>query len=257
MRFAVIIPARYASTRFPGKPLVDLAGRPMVVRVCERAAESGAASVHVATDDERIADAVRAHGFAALITRSDHASGTDRLAEAAAQLGLDPGAIVVNVQGDEPLIAPSLIAEVASALERNADASVATACHPIADAESAFSPNVVKVVLDSRGFALYFSRAPIPWARDAYAHGGREPPPGLPIYRHAGIYAYRAGFLASYADLAPAPLERFEALEQLRVLWHGYRIAVAVSTQDLAPGVDTPQDLEKARAWFDREGKSG
>jgi len=257
VNFAVVIPARYASTRFPGKPLVDLGGKPMVVRVCERAAASGAASVHVATDDERIAHAVRAHGYRTLMTRADHVSGTDRIAEAAAQLGLADEAIVVNVQGDEPLIAAALIGQVAAVLAQHPRAAVSTACHPIHDADSAFNPNVVKVVLDAQGEALYFSRAPIPWARDAYAGGARRPPAGLPLYRHAGIYGYRVAFLRRYAALTPSPLEAFEALEQLRVLWHGERIAVAVSSEEIPPGVDTPADLELVRARFDRASETG
>jgi 3-deoxy-manno-octulosonate cytidylyltransferase (CMP-KDO synthetase) len=232
--FSVIIPARYASTRFPGKPLVDLAGKPMVVRVCERAAQSGARGVHVATDDERIASAVRSHGFSVVMTRSDHPSGTDRLAEAAAQLNLAERDIVVNVQGDEPLIEPALIGQVAARLE---GADMSTACHAIHDAASLASPNVVKVVLDANGYALYFSRSRIPYPRE-----------GAPVcYRHAGIYAYRVGFLKRYAALPPAPLEKAEALEQLRALWHGHRIAVVVSETDIPPGVDTPQDLEAVR----------
>jgi 3-deoxy-manno-octulosonate cytidylyltransferase (CMP-KDO synthetase) len=237
LRFNVIIPARYASTRFPGKPLADLAGKPMVVRVCERAAASGAAGVHVATDDERIAAAVRAHGYEALMTRPDHASGTDRLAEAARQLRLGEDEVVVNVQGDEPLIASRLVFEVAQLLEQRRDAPVSTACHEIHDEASLSSPNVVKVVLDARGYALYFSRSRVPYPRE----------PGGRWYRHAGIYGYRAGFLGKYAGLAACPLERTEALEQLRVLWHGYRIAVAVSEAEIPPGVDTPQDLEAVR----------
>jgi 3-deoxy-manno-octulosonate cytidylyltransferase (CMP-KDO synthetase) len=200
---------------------------------------------------------VRAQGFEVRFTRTDHSSGTERIAEAAAALGLADDAIVVNVQGDEPLIPRTLIGEVAAVLERRPDASVSTACHPIHDAASVFSPNVVKVVLDAQGCALYFSRAPIPYARDAYAAGGREPPARLPCYRHLGIYGYRAGFLRRYAKLAPSPLEQFESLEQLRVLWHGYRIAVTVSSHDVPPGVDTPQDLETVRALFDRFGDSG
>jgi 3-deoxy-manno-octulosonate cytidylyltransferase (CMP-KDO synthetase) len=253
MPFSVIIPARYGSSRFPGKPLVDLAGRPMIVRVCERAAASGAQAVCVATDDERIAQAVRARGYPALMTHAAHASGTDRLAEAAEQLALADTAIVVNVQGDEPLIEPALIANVAAALERDAGASVSTACHPLRDSADIFNPNVVKVVLDARGHALYFSRAPIPWARDAYAAGRREPPAGLPCFRHIGIYGYRAGFLKRYAGLAPSPLEQYEALEQLRVLWHGHRIAVSVSEHEAPPGVDTPQDLDKVRRALQSE----
>jgi len=233
--FAVLIPARYASTRFPGKPLADLAGRPMVVRVCERAQASGAAPVCVATDDERIADAVRAHGFEARMTRAAHATGTERIAEAAAALGLAEERIVVNVQGDEPLIAPALIARVAAALAARPDADVATACHPIRDAREFANPNVVKAVLDARGDALYFSRAGIPFPRDGGA------PDGL---RHVGIYAYRAGYLRRYARLAPSPLEAIEQLEQLRVLWHGGRIVTVLEQGAIPPGVDTPADLE-------------
>ncbi len=255
--FSVIIPARYASTRFPGKVLADLGGKPMVVRVCERARASGAERVCVATDDDRVAQAVSGHGFEARMTRADHPSGTDRIAEAALALGLPDQAVVVNVQGDEPLIAPALMGEVAAALGHDAEASVSTACHPIHDAASVFNPNVVKVTLDANGRALYFSRAPIPYARDAYADGAREPPDGLPCYRHLGIYGYRVGFLRRYAGLAPSPLEQFESLEQLRVLWHGYRIAVTVSRHEVPPGVDTPQDLETVRELFDRNRESG
>ncbi len=237
MKFHVIIPARYASSRFPGKPLADIAGRPMVVRVCERAERSGAASVHVATDDERIAAAVRTAGHAAVMTRADHPSGTDRIAEAAAALAFSDSDIVVNVQGDEPLIEPALIARVARLLEELPQASVSTACHVIDEEAALASPNVVKVVLDAQGYALYFSRSRIPYPREG----------GASCYRHAGIYGYRVAFLKSYAALAPSPLERAEALEQLRVLWHGYRIGVAVSETDIPPGVDTPQDLEAVR----------
>lgn len=237
MKFTVIVPARYASSRFPGKPLADLGGRPMVARVCERAAKSGAAAVHVATDDERIAAAVREHGHSALMTRADHVSGTDRIAEAAKRLKLGDDDIVVNVQGDEPLIAPALIGQVALALDRQRDASVATACHAIHDEASLASPHVVKVVLDAKGYALYFSRSRIPYPREG----------GGAWYRHAGIYAYRARFLSKFSSLAESPLERTEALEQLRVLWHGYRIAVVISETEIPPGVDTPQDLEAVR----------
>ncbi len=209
----------------------------MVVHVCERAAMSGAAGVHVATDDKRIADAVRAHGYRAIMTRPDHASGTDRLAEAARKLALRDADIVVNVQGDEPLIAPKLISQVARILTRNKKASVSTACHAIHDEPSLGNPNVVKVVLDAEGYALYFSRSRIPFPREA----------GAACYRHAGIYGYRVGFLKKYSRLEPAPLEKSEALEQLRVLWHGLRIAVAVSKTEIPPGVDTPDDLEAVR----------
>jgi len=240
LKFQVIIPARYASTRFAGKPLADLQGKPMVVHVCERAKKSGAAAVHVATDDERIAAAVRAHGYSALMTRADHPSGTDRLAEAAKKLRLKDSDIVVNVQGDEPLISPKLISQVARILAKNRAASVSTACHAIHDEASLASPNVVKVVLDREGYALYFSRSRIPFPREG------DPK----CYRHAGIYGYRVAFLKKYARLKPSPLEKSEALEQLRALWHGYRIAVAVSETEIPPGVDTPQDLEAVRKIF-------
>jgi len=248
--FTVIIPARYASTRLPGKPLADIAGKPMVVRVAERAVAAGAARVVVATDDARIKAAVEAHGIAACLTAADHATGTDRLAEAAQQLGLPDDAIVVNVQGDEPLLLPALIRAVAELLAAHPDAAIATACHPITDVEEAFNPNVVKVVLDGRGYALYFSRATIPWARDAFAGGRDAVPEGLPLYRHYGLYAYRVRFLRVFPTLASAPIERFEALEQLRALWHGFRIVVAVTAGTPAPGVDTPEDLDRVRALF-------
>ena len=209
----------------------------MVVRVCERALASGARTVAVATDDERIAKAVEQHGHRALMTRADHVSGTDRIAEAAAALGLNDDDIVVNVQGDEPLIDPGLVKEVAAALERNGEASMSTACHAIHDEASFTNPNIVKVVLDARGFALYFSRAGIPYPREGRAAA----------YRHIGIYGYRVSFLLRYSSLAVSPLEQAEALEQLRALWHGFRIVVTVSAAAAAPGVDTPQDLEAVR----------
>ena len=248
--FVALIPARFASSRLPGKPLADIAGRPMVVRVAERALEAGATQVAVATDDERIRAVVAAHGIPVCMTRADHATGTDRLAEAAAQLGLADDAIVVNVQGDEPLLEPALIRAMAQTLARRPDAAIATACHPITDVTEAFSPNVVKVVLDARGDAMYFSRATIPWARDAFAQARDRLPADLPLYRHYGLYAYRVAFLRAYPGLAPAPVERFEALEQLRALWHGYRIAVAITHGTPAPGVDTPEDLARVRALY-------
>jgi 3-deoxy-manno-octulosonate cytidylyltransferase (CMP-KDO synthetase) len=234
VKFTVIVPARHASSRFPGKPLADIAGKPMVVRVCEQAAKSGAAAVHVATDDERIAQAVRAHGHSALMTRADHVSGTDRIAEAAKLLKLGVQEIVVNLQGDEPLMPPQLISQVAAGLQQKKDASMSTACHAIHDAAGLSNPNVVKVVFDAEGYALYFSRARIPHPRE----------PGGEWFRHVGLYAYRVGFLLNYATLAQSPLEKTEALEQLRALWHGYRIAVSVSETAIPPGVDTPRDLE-------------
>ena len=254
--FIVLIPARRASSRLPAKVLADLAGKPMVVRVADQAAQSGASQVLIATDDAEIRSVVEQHGYRALLTRADHRSGTDRLSEAAQQLGLADDAIVVNVQGDEPLISPDLIAEVAAELARRPDCAIATACHALIEAADMFNPNIVKVALDKRNSALYFSRATIPWARDAFAADRDTLPPGLPIYRHMGLYAYRAAFLRSFPSLEPAPLEQFEALEQLRALWHGYRIAVHITAATAAPGVDTPADLELVRALLKSENQS-
>jgi 3-deoxy-manno-octulosonate cytidylyltransferase (CMP-KDO synthetase) len=250
--FRVVIPARHASTRLPGKPLADIGGRPMVVRVLERAMAAGAEEVWVAADHPDVRDAARAAGARVLMTRADHPSGTDRLAEVAATLGWRDEDIVVNVQGDEPLIDPALIAAVARELAADPEAAIATAAHPLRDADEAFNPNVVKVVCDARARALYFSRAPIPWARDAWAGGARDLPAGLPLFRHVGLYAYRAAFLHRYAALAPAPIERWEKLEQLRALWHGFPIRVL--TLEAAPpaGVDNEEDLARVRAVFAR-----
>ena len=249
MSFTVLIPARLASTRLPDKPLADIAGLPMVVRVARAAAASRALRVVVAADAPQIVDACRAHGVVALLTRADHPSGSDRLAEACELLGLDGQASVVNVQGDEPLIAPSMIDACAGLLERRPDCVMATVAHAIDDAAEFANPNVVKVVIDALDRALYFSRAPIPWWRDAPASGSAVLPQPRPL-RHVGIYAYRAGFLRRFPSLPPAPPEQIEALEQLRVLWHGERIAVHVSAERPGPGVDTPQDLERVRALF-------
>ncbi|HJV25689.1 MAG TPA: 3-deoxy-manno-octulosonate cytidylyltransferase [Aromatoleum sp.] len=251
--FNVVIPARYASTRLPGKPLADIGGKPMVVRVLDQARKAGAASVWVASDDGRVLDAVRAAGADALMTRADHPSGTDRLAEVVEALEWSDDAIVVNVQGDEPQIDPDLIRAVAEALAADPDAAIATAAHPIADAGEFFNANVVKVVCDARAHALYFSRAPIPWPRDAFAADRSAVPEGLPVQRHIGIYAYRVAFLRRYAELAPSPLEGWEALEQLRALWHGYRIRVLSVAEAPAAGIDTPEDLARVRAVFDRQ----
>ncbi len=253
--FVVVIPARYASSRLPGKALADIAGKPMVVHVADRARESGAAEIIVATDDARIMDAVGRHGHSAMMTRADHTSGTDRIAEVAAQRGWPGQQIVVNVQGDEPRIAPALIRAVAGQLAGHGDAQIATACHPVHAAAEMFDPNAVKVVIDKDGYALYFSRAPIPYARDAFGSDQSRLPDGLPAYRHLGLYAYRCGFLRTYATLAPAAIERFESLEQLRALWHGHRISVAITDQAPEPGVDTPADLEKMRAAFSGTGR--
>ncbi|MEW9900358.1 3-deoxy-manno-octulosonate cytidylyltransferase [Chitinivorax sp. PXF-14] len=246
--FIVVTPARHASTRLPGKPLLDIGGKPMIVRVAERARLSAARAVYVATDHAGIADAVRGCGFEPVMTSPDHASGTDRLAEVADKLALPDDTIVVNVQGDEPLIDPALIDAVARQLAEHPEAPMATACHAIDEAEHLFNPNVVKVVLDHAGRALYFSRAPIPYARDAFAQNREALPAGLPVFRHIGIYAYRAHFLRTYRSLAPCAIEQYEALEQLRVMWHGHPISVHIAASAPAPGVDTAEDLERVRA---------
>ena len=248
--FRVLIPARLSSIRLPRKPLADLIGRPMVVHVAQRAAQSAAAEVVVACDHGDIAEACSAHGVRAVLTRADHATGSDRLAEACGLLGWDGDALVVNVQGDEPLIDPALIDACARTLAERPDCVMGTAAHPIHDEHEFRNPNVVKVVLDAAGRALTFSRAPIPWWRDGSAPGAPALPPealGLPALRHIGLYAYRAGFLRRFAALPESPLERVESLEQLRVLWHGESIAVHVAAAAPAPGVDTPEDLERVR----------
>lgn len=251
--FHVVIPARHASTRLPGKPLADIAGKPMVVRVVERALLSGAREVWVATDHTAVAEAVRAHGHRVCMTSPECASGTDRLAEAVTQRGWPDDAVVVNVQGDEPLIDPELVRQTAQLLHARADAAMTTVCHPLHDIREVFNPNVVKVVLDGQGYALYFSRAPIPWARDAYPSPFCLPsslPSGLPVFRHVGLYAYRVAFLKAYPALSRPPVEGYEALEQLRALWHGYRIAVITTDHPSPPGVDTEADLEAVRRLY-------
>ena len=250
MDFVVVVPARFAATRLPGKVLLDVAGKPMVVHVAERAAASGAAEVWVATDDERVRNAVVEHGHHCLMTAAGHRSGTDRIAEVAALRGWPDATLVVNVQGDEPRIAPELIRDVAAVLARHPDAAMSTACHALQRGVDLFNTNVVKVVLSARGEALYFSRATIPWARDAFAADRTRIPEGLPIYRHTGIYAYRCDFLKRFAALEAPAIESFEALEQLRALWHGFRIQVAVSEQPPAADVNTPEDLETVRRLF-------
>ncbi|WFR81179.1 3-deoxy-manno-octulosonate cytidylyltransferase [Janthinobacterium rivuli] len=248
MAFIVIIPARLASTRLPGKPLADLGGKPMVVRVAEQAALSGAARVIVATDHDSIRVACAAHGVEVCMTRSDHPSGTDRIAEVARTLGLPPDAVVVNLQGDEPLIDPSLLA--ACAAQISAAVPMATCAHPLHDVVDAFNPNVVKVVLDKNGRALYFSRATIPWHRDGFAQSKDSLPAGYVPLRHIGLYAYSNAFLQEYPQLSASPLEAIEALEQLRVLWHGVAIAVHVTDSAPAAGVDTPEDLARVQAHY-------
>ena len=245
--FTVVIPARYGSSRFPGKPLKVIAGKPMVQLVWEQARKSSAQRVVVATDDVRIFEACQAFGAEVLMTRDDHNSGTDRLAEVATQLGLAADAIVVNVQGDEPMIPPAVIDQVASNLAAHPEAGISTLAEPIDDVAALFNPNVVKVSSDINGLALTFSRAPLPWARDALAANRDELPAGVPFRRHIGIYAYRAGFLHDFVSWGPCMLENTENLEQLRALWNGVRIHVADALEAPPVGVDTPEDLERVR----------
>lgn len=246
-KFYVVIPARYASSRLPGKPLLDIAGKPMVVHVADRARLSGASQIIIATDDVRIADVAKEYGYYAMLTRADHISGTDRIAEVVQREGWSDDAFVVNVQGDEPLIDPALISEVARTLAASNEAVMATACHRIHDAADFMNPNIVKVVLDKQHHALYFSRAPVPYPRDAFA-GNQAFPVDIPAYRHIGIYGYRVNFLKTYAHIPPAAIEHYECLEQLRVLYQGFKIAVAVTDSAPAPGVDTESDLAAVRA---------
>ena len=254
MSFIVVVPARYASTRFPGKPLIDLNGRPMVVRVAERAQQSAATRVMVATDDPRIAAACDEFGVATVMTRSDQPTGTDRLSEVVQSLNLSDDAVVVNVQGDEPLIPATVINQVAALLNANPNAAMATLCHPIHDVADVLNPNVVKCVINELGEAMYFSRAPIPFARDAWRTAVDSMPDGLPMYRHIGLYAYRAGFLRRFPELSIPAVERYEALEQLRALAHGFRVAVAVVEAALPPGIDTPEDYERLKAAYSKSG---
>lgn len=265
--FIALIPARLASSRLPGKPLADLAGLPMVVRVARQAAASGARRVVVCADDARVLTACRQHGVESILTAVEHASGTDRLSEATERLGLAPDELVVNVQGDEPLIPPEAIRAVAELLQARNECDIATAAHPVRRLQELFDPNVVKVVTDASGLALMFSRAPIPWSRDEFAsafEGGLSAvlakgalaskalakEAGLQALRHVGLYAYRAAFLQRFRQLSPAPIELAEKLEQLRALWHGSRVAVMRFDSALPPGVDTPQDLERVRAML-------
>ena len=247
--FTVIVPARLASTRLPRKPLADIHGVPMVVRVAQRAALSNAFQVVVAADSIEIVQACQAHGVRAMLTQMDHPSGSDRLAEASTLLGLKPHDVVVNVQGDEPLINPELINQVAEFLVQRPTASMSTAAHEIQELAEFTNPNVVKVVIDQAQLALYFSRAPVPWWRDGFSNGIQCLPQPAPL-RHIGIYAYRAVFLQSFPTLQPAPIETAEALEQLRALWHGHKIAVHITPDVPGPGVDTPEDLERVRALY-------
>ena len=247
--FTVIVPARLASTRLPNKPLANINGVPMVVRVAQRAALSAATQVVVAADSPQIVKACKEHGVRVLLTQVNHPSGSDRLAEASQLLGLSAQDMVVNVQGDEPLIDPQLINDVASLLNQHPHASMSTAAHPIHDLAEFTNPNVVKVVIDQAQLAMYFSRAPIPWWRDGFANGVNSLPQPAAL-RHIGIYGYRVGFLQSFPQLPPAPVEQGEALEQLRALWHGHKIAVHVTDKAPGPGVDTPEDLARVQALF-------
>jgi 3-deoxy-manno-octulosonate cytidylyltransferase (CMP-KDO synthetase) len=250
MTFSVLIPARMASSRLPDKPLADLAGVPMVVRVAQRAKQSQAQRVVVAADDARIVRACNTHGIDAVLTRQDHPSGSDRLAEACDLLQLPDDAVVVNVQGDEPLIDPQSIDAAAALLQSRSDCSMSTLAHAIDHVADFTNPNVVKVVLDAQHTALYFSRAPIAWWRDGFANGITALPQPLPL-RHVGLYGYRVGFLRLFPTLPQAPLEVVESLEQLRAMWHGHRIAVHITSDAPGPGVDTPEDLARVRALFD------
>jgi 3-deoxy-manno-octulosonate cytidylyltransferase (CMP-KDO synthetase) len=249
--YTVLIPARLASSRLPNKPLADIAGLPMVVRVAQRVISGlpTGTRVVVAADHSSILQACAQHGIEALLTRVDHPSGSDRLAEACELLKLPDEAIVVNVQGDEPLIDPALVSAMATLLQQRPEASMSTAAHPLHGVADFTNPNVVKVVLDARNLALYFSRAPIAWWRDGYAQGVKTLATPAPL-RHIGIYGYRVGFLRLFPKLPQAPIEITEALEQLRAMWHGHRIAVHVTQQAPGAGVDTPEDLERVRRLF-------
>lgn len=252
MSFTVIIPARLASTRLPNKPLADIDGKPMIVRVAEQAKKSGATRVICAVDDEKILDACSEHGIEACLTRKDHVCGTDRLCEAATLCRIADDEIIVNVQGDEPLIPPHVISEVAKLLADRSDCQMGTAAIRIHEASEFFNPNVVKLVTDKNSTALYFSRAPLPWARDEFAKDKTHLPKGLGL-RHVGIYSYRCAFLKAYPTLPKSDLEKFESLEQLRALYNGYKIAAAVFEEEIPAGVDTQQDLEAVRAYLKRQ----
>lgn len=255
MAFTVIIPARLKSSRLPDKPLADICGEPMVVRTARRAALSGADRTIVAVDDRAVLDVVEAAGFEAVLTRADHPTGTDRLSEVVERLGLADDEIVVNLQGDEPVMPPYVLEQVAAVLEEHPESQMATAAHPITDIESFMNPNVVKVVLDAEGHAITFSRAPVPWPRDAFHEDKTKLPENLGALHHIGLYAYRAGFLRRFPTLEQAPLEKTESLEQLRALYYGDRISVMVLDEALPAGVDTAEDLERVRRYYeDQEG---
>ncbi len=248
--FKVVIPARYGSTRLPGKPLLEIAGRPMIAHVVERALASTANEVVVATDDQRIVDACAGLGAAVLMTDAHHSNGTDRIAEVIERCGWDDDTVVVNLQGDEPCMPSALIEQVATDLNALADVGMATLAYPISDSATLFDPHVVKVVLSAAGFALYFSRAPIPWHRDGFLGKRAELPGSVEFLRHIGLYAYRVSFLRRYVGFTLSPLEVAESLEQLRVLWHGERIHVGLATQEPGPGVDTADDLARVARFL-------
>lgn len=250
--FKIVIPARYGASRLPGKPLLSIAGKPMIVHVCERALEAGANEVVVATDDERIADAVAGTGVTAVMTRREHRSGTERIAEVADLRTWADSELIVNVQGDEPLMQPRLVRQLAFALAGQSEAQVATLASPMADRDEVFNPNAVKVVLDKRGHALYFSRAPIPWHRDSFPGTDSPLPASIRYLRHIGIYAYSAGFLRRYVSWSASPLEAIESLEQLRILWNGEPILVLPVEQAPEAGVDTQADLERVQQLLAR-----
>ncbi len=250
LRFKVVIPARYASTRLPGKPLRLIAGKPMIAHVCERAQEAEADDIIVATDDDRIAQTVTALGIKAVMTRPDHQSGTERIAEVAKLCGWLDDDIIVNLQGDEPLIPPAYICNVADTLASQQQAGIATLATPISDPEEIFNPNAVKVVINKHGYALYFSRAVIPWDRDSFVDGNKSPSGKMAYLRHIGIYAYTVGFLNRYCQWQPSVLEAVESLEQLRILWHGEHIAVRTVEQAPPAGVDTENDLIRVERAF-------
>ncbi|MGB0503641.1 MAG: 3-deoxy-manno-octulosonate cytidylyltransferase [Thalassolituus sp.] len=246
--YKIVIPARYASSRLPGKPLIDLAGKPMIQHVYERALEAEADGIVIATDDERIASVARAFGADVVMTSPDHENGTDRIAEVVAIKGWSDDTVVVNLQGDEPLIPRSLIEVTAKGLLENNDAGMSSVCTPITTAHDAFDPNVVKVVLNQRHFAMYFSRAPIPWDRDGYREDQDVVTKKMPVFRHIGMYGYRVSFLKAYQEMAVCPLEITESLEQLRALWYGVGIHMAIIDQAPGHGIDTPQDAERVSA---------
>lgn len=248
MSYTVVIPARYGASRLPGKPLREVRGRTLVEHACRRGIESGAAEVIVATDDERIATVARAAGAQACMTDPAHPSGTDRIAEVARVRGFADDHIVVNLQCDEPDMPATLIGQVAAEAAGDPDASIATLMTPLEEAGDLFDPNVVKVCVDAEGHAIYFSRAPIPWARDAFAREAGALPAGVTYYRHIGLYAYRAGFLREFVAWGPCELERVEALEQLRALWHGRKVRVGLARAHPGAGIDTESDLDRANA---------